>query len=56
MFKASNENYVTGVTFRDQIDSDNVAIKTWSFKAYVFDDKQRFFYPRTLGGQFGRNL
>ena len=55
MFKASNENYVTGVTFRDQIDSDNVAIKTWSF-AYVFDDKQRFFYPRTLGGQFGRTF
>ena len=55
MFKASNENYVTGITFRDQIDSDNVAIKTWSF-AYVFDDKQRFFYPRTLGGQFGRTF
>ena len=55
MFKASNENYVTGITFRDQIDSDNVAIKTWSY-AYVFDDKQRFFYPRTLGGQFGRTF
>ena len=55
MFKSSNENYVTGITFRDQIDSDNVAIKTWSF-AYVFDDKQRFFYPKSLGGQFGRTF
>ena len=55
MFKASNENYVTGVTFRDQIDSNNVPIKTWSY-AYVFDDKQRFYYPKTLGGQFGRTF
>ena len=55
MFKASNENYVTGVTFRDQIDSNNIPIKTWSY-AYVFDDKQRFYYPKTLGGQFGRTF
>ena len=55
MFKASNENYVTGITFRDQIDSDNNPIKTWGY-AYVFDDKQRFFYPKTLGGQFGRTF
>ena len=55
MFKASNENYVTGITFRDQIDGNGVAIKTWSF-AYVFDDKQRFFYPKSLGGQYGRTF
>ena len=55
MFKASNENYVTGITFRDQIDSNNLPIKTWSY-AYVFDDKQRFYYPKTLGGQFGRTF
>jgi hypothetical protein len=55
MFKASNENYVTGITFRDQIDSDNNPIKTWGY-AYVFDDRQRFFYPKTLGGQFGRTF
>ena len=55
MFKASNENYVTGITFRDQVDSNNVPLKTWSY-AYVFDDKQRFYYPKTLGGQFGRTF
>ena len=55
MFKASNENYVTGITFRDQIDGNNVPLKTWSY-AYVFDDKQRFYYPKTLGGQFGRTF
>ena len=55
MFKASNENYVTGITFRDQIDNENTAIKTWSY-AYVFDDKQRFYYPKTLGGQYGRTF
>ena len=51
MFKASDENYVTGITFRDQVDSDNLPIKTWSY-AYVFDDKQRFYYPKSLGGQY----
>jgi hypothetical protein len=55
MFKASNENYVTGITFRDQINSENTAIKTWKY-AYVFDDKQRFYYPKTLGGQYGRTF
>jgi photosystem II stability/assembly factor-like uncharacterized protein len=55
MFKASNENYVTGITFRDQVDDKNNAIKTWGY-AYVFDDKQRFYYPKTLGGQFGRTF
>ncbi len=55
MFKASDENYVTGITFRDQIDGNNVPIKTWSY-AYVFDDKQRFYYPKSLGGQYGRTF
>ena len=55
MFKASNENYVTGITFRDQVDDTNTATKTWGY-AYVFDDKQRFYYPKTLGGQFGRTF
>jgi len=55
MFKASNENYVTGITFRDQVDNNNTAIKTWGY-AYVFDDKQRFYYPKTLGGQYGRTF
>ena len=55
MFKASDENYVTGITFRDQIDGNNVPIKTWKY-AYVFDDKQRFYYPKSLGGQYGRTF
>ena len=55
MFKAASENYVFGITFRDQIDETGNAIETWDF-AYVFDDKQRFFYDKNLGGEFGRNL
>jgi len=53
MFKASNENYVTGITFRDNLNSEGNPAFTWGY-AYVFDDKQRFFYPKTLGGQYGR--
>jgi hypothetical protein len=55
MFKAASENYIFGVTFRDQIDETGNAINTWDF-AYVFDDKQRIFYDKNLGGEFGRNL
>ena len=55
MFKAASENYVFGITFRDQIDETGNAIETWKF-AYVFDDKQRIFYDKNLGGEFGRNL
>ena len=55
MFKASNENYVTGITFRDNLNSEGNPAFTWGY-AYVFDDKQRFYYPKTLGGQFGRDF
>ena len=55
MFKAASENYIFGITFRDQIDIDGNAVATWDF-AYVFDDKQRIFYDKNLGGEFGRNL
>jgi len=55
MFKAASENYVFGITFRDQIDETGNAIETWKY-AYVFDDKQRIFYDKTLGGEFGRNV
>jgi hypothetical protein len=55
MFKASNENYVTGITFRDNLNSEGNPAFTWGY-AYVFDDKQRFFYPKSLGGQYGRNF
>ena len=55
MFKAASENYIFGITFRDQVDEIGNAIDTWNF-AYVFDDKQRFFYDKNLGGEFGRNF
>ena len=55
MFKAASENYIFGITFRDQVDVDGNALATWDF-AYVFDDKQRIFYDKNLGGEFGRNL
>ena len=56
MFKAANENYIFGITFRDQL-ADNLGntSDTWGF-AYVFDDKQRMFYDKNLGGEFGRNF
>ena len=56
MFKAANENYIFGITFRDQLldDLGNTS-DTWGF-AYVFDDKQRMFYDKNLGGEFGRNF
>ncbi len=55
MFKASNENYVTGITFRDNLNAEGNPAFTWGY-AYVFDDKQRFYYPKTLGGQYGRTF
>ena len=58
MFKNQNENYMIGVTFRDKIevvDGFEQAIGTWDY-AYVFDDKQRMYYDKTLGGQFGRQF
>ena len=55
MFKAASENYVFGLTFRDQIDSNGNALDTWNF-AYVFDDKQRIYYDKNLGGTTGRNF
>ena len=56
MFKAANENYIFGITFRDQLADDlGNTLDTWGF-AYVFDDKQRMFYDKNLGGEFGRNF
>ena len=55
MFKAANENYVTGITFRDNLNAEGNPAFTWGY-AYVFDDKQRFYYPKTLGGQYGRTF
>lgn len=58
MFKNQNENYMIGVTFRDKIevvDGFEKPVGTWDY-AYVFDDKQRMYYDKTLGGQFGREF
>ena len=59
MFKNQNENYMIGVTFRDKIQTNSEGFEepvgTWAY-AYVFDDKQRVYYDKTLGGQFGRDL
>ena len=58
MFKNQNENYMIGVTFRDKIevvDGFEIPVGTWDY-AYVFDDKQRIYYDKTLGGQFGRQF
>ena len=59
MFKNQNENYMIGVTFRDKIQTNSEgfeeAVATWDY-AYVFDDKQRMYYDKTLGGQYGRDF
>jgi hypothetical protein len=55
MFKFGDKNYVTGVTFRDQIDSAGDPVATWDF-AMVFDDRQRIYYDVTSGGDFGRDF
>ena len=55
MFKFADKNYITGIVFRDQLDSDGKAIATWDF-AVTFDDKQRLYYDPSVGGDFQRNF
>lgn len=55
MFKFGDKNYVTGITFRDKIDSNGDPISTWDY-AMVFDDKQRIYYDVNSGGDFGRSF
>jgi len=55
MFKFGDKNYVTGITFRDKIDSNGDPIATWDY-AMVFDDKQRICYDVNSGGDYGRNF
>jgi len=55
MFKFGDKNYITGLTFRDQIDSAGDPVATWDF-AMVFDDKQRIYYDATTGGDFERDF
>ena len=55
MFKLSDKNYINGITFRDQIDSNGDPIFTWDY-AVTFDDKQRIYYDPTTGGDYGRTF
>jgi hypothetical protein len=52
IFKFGDKNYVTGVTYRDKVDSNGDAIATWDY-AMVFDDKQRIEIDYTANGDFG---
>ena len=52
IFKFGDKNYVTGVTYRDQIDSNGDPVATWDF-AMVFDDKQRLLLDKEVNGDFG---
>ena len=52
IFKFGDKNYVTGVTYRDKIDSNGDSIGTWDF-AMVFDDKQRITIDNEANGDFG---
>ena len=52
MFKFGDKNYVTGVTYRDQVDANGDAVATWDF-AMVFDDKQRIIIDNEVNGDFG---
>ena len=51
IFKFGDKNYVIGVTYRDQVDSDGFSVATWDF-AMVFDDKQRITYDYDVNGDF----
>ena len=55
IFKFGDKNYVTGVTYRDQIDSNGDPVATWDF-AMVFDDKQRIIIDNEVNGDFGVNF
>ena len=52
IFKFGDKNYVTGVTYRDQIDSNGDPVATWDY-AMVFDDKQRIIIDNEVNGDFG---
>ena len=52
IFKFGDKNYVTGVTYRDRIDSNGDAVSTWDF-AMVFDDKQQVLVDYDANGDAG---
>ena len=55
MFKLADKNYISGIVFRDKLDTAGNPTATWNF-AGVFDDKQRLYYDPTTGGDFKRNF
>jgi len=55
IIKFGDKNYVIGVTYRDQIDSNGDAVATWDF-AMVFDDKQRVMLDVEANGDFGTSF
>jgi hypothetical protein len=52
IFKFGDKNYVTGVTYRDKVDSNGDPVATWDY-AMVFDDKQRIEIDVTANGDYG---
>ena len=52
IMKFGDKNYIIGVTYRDQIDSNGDPVATWDF-AMVFDDKQRIIIDKEANGDFG---
>lgn len=52
IFKFGDKNYVTGVTYRDKVDSNGDPVATWDY-AMVFDDKQRIEIDYTANGDYG---
>ena len=55
IMKFGDKNYVIGVTYRDQIDSNGDPVATWDF-AMVFDDKQRIIVDKEANGDFGTDF
>lgn len=55
IFKFGDKNYVIGVTYRDQVDSDGFSTFTWDY-AMVFDDKQRITYDYDANGDFSTSF
>jgi len=55
MFKFADKNYITGMVFRDKLDTLGNPVSTWNF-ACTFDDKQRLYYDSTYGGDFKRRF
>ena len=55
MVKFGDKNYVIGVTYRDQIDSNGDSVATWDY-AMVFDDKQRIMVDKDANGDIGTSF